>query len=545
MANGNGNGSIATVHAYAPIERVSYFYGQLLTERDLRAEQDYHVMLRRLMQREMLGTGTVAGLGIEQVGTDGTFIVHPGLALDRDGRELLLTTDVTIQAVPDVVADQTSHYLDGIVSASDIADALSTEWNASVGAGDVGFLWSILYAFNMANDIDPPAMGGGPPDPLPMLSALLARLGDPPGGFVLPLGEPLFIYLFHRLVGLTFLGLRYRERGSLPSPSVLGGACCDADGCQPARLQEGVDVIASEVYPDNPDFSLDERVIIERCLENDQNPDGVTSPVTPPPPPWQHDRDQCLAEAVIASWRGLPDVRSCAADLPVVTIGGVGFARLARLNSTDPRVLLTDQIRTRPLAAGAPALRALLESLTQVQTLVEIAPRVQAIDPPMQGPLVYSAVEARIKAFVTSRVKPDSGTPASWSVTFYPSTGTPPDPPQTWTSASPPPGTFNIAIALDFIEAAANSLDPSEVDIVITPTPMSGSLSLPAGTYVWIINLNDDPPTTPQKIVAQATEDILQGSPRFPAFLGLPVVPSGYGAPSGTDNQFTGVFYVP
>src|SRR5690606_39229634 len=75
------------------LERLRFFFGQLLTQRDLEAEQRYHLTLQRLTQRETFGTGTVAGLGVTAAGQDVaplSVFVNPGLAFDPDGRELIL-----------------------------------------------------------------------------------------------------------------------------------------------------------------------------------------------------------------------------------------------------------------------------------------------------------------------------------------------------------------------------------------------------------------------------------------------------------------------
>src|SRR5690606_13472247 len=96
MANHvNGNGELVVPSSVAGS---TYFHGQLLAERDLRAEQSYHVVLRRLVQRETFGTGTTAGLRVDVAGPAmprGVF-VRAGLGFDPDGRELLLETDVCI-----------------------------------------------------------------------------------------------------------------------------------------------------------------------------------------------------------------------------------------------------------------------------------------------------------------------------------------------------------------------------------------------------------------------------------------------------------------
>ena len=77
------------------VARLSYFYGQLLTQRDLHAEQRYHLGLRRLMQREAFGTGTVAGLARRGRRRDhGGERLRPGGPGDGSGRaELLLPND--------------------------------------------------------------------------------------------------------------------------------------------------------------------------------------------------------------------------------------------------------------------------------------------------------------------------------------------------------------------------------------------------------------------------------------------------------------------
>src|SRR5690349_11388623 len=94
------------VRAKAAIARLHYFFGQLLTQRDLEFEQRFHLLLQRLTQREGFGTGTVAGLKVSDV-LDGQTSelgvwVLPGFAVDPDGRELVLgqPTCVTIADAP-------------------------------------------------------------------------------------------------------------------------------------------------------------------------------------------------------------------------------------------------------------------------------------------------------------------------------------------------------------------------------------------------------------------------------------------------------------
>lgn len=72
----------------AALKRVHYFEGQLLSARDLQAEQDYLREKRRLHARRLHGTGIVDGL---ELAVDGeTIRVNPGLAIDAHGEELVV-----------------------------------------------------------------------------------------------------------------------------------------------------------------------------------------------------------------------------------------------------------------------------------------------------------------------------------------------------------------------------------------------------------------------------------------------------------------------
>src|SRR4051794_4954168 len=90
------------------VSRVRFFFGQLLGHRDREAEQHFHVVLRRLGQREAFGTGTVAGLKVvaEQGGKTAprSVFVLPGFALDPDGRELLLASPTAVEVADEGIA---------------------------------------------------------------------------------------------------------------------------------------------------------------------------------------------------------------------------------------------------------------------------------------------------------------------------------------------------------------------------------------------------------------------------------------------------------
>jgi len=82
-----------------PAERGRYFTGKYMTARDLAAEQAYFVSRHRLHQRALHGRGLVCGLDIVEHPTcavDGWVIVTPGIAIDCNGRELVVREPMPI-----------------------------------------------------------------------------------------------------------------------------------------------------------------------------------------------------------------------------------------------------------------------------------------------------------------------------------------------------------------------------------------------------------------------------------------------------------------
>lgn len=74
-----------------PVRRPHYFFGQLITPEDLQLEQDYHRDMRHLQNRR-LGSGIVDGLRVT-ADSEGAVTVTPGFAIDRHGRELVVTQE--------------------------------------------------------------------------------------------------------------------------------------------------------------------------------------------------------------------------------------------------------------------------------------------------------------------------------------------------------------------------------------------------------------------------------------------------------------------
>ncbi|GEM_PF-4285869 len=76
------------------LERNVYFYGKLLTTRDFITEQNYFLAKHQLTHKYLHGIGVVWGLQIEDFSSQGiekiTFTLKPGIALDNQGREILV-----------------------------------------------------------------------------------------------------------------------------------------------------------------------------------------------------------------------------------------------------------------------------------------------------------------------------------------------------------------------------------------------------------------------------------------------------------------------
>jgi hypothetical protein len=80
------------------IKRVHYFDHQFLKVHDFQAEQDYHVHMRRRHNRLLHGWGVVEGLAVNQK-SPRDITIEPGMAIDSQGREIVISSPVTCQLV--------------------------------------------------------------------------------------------------------------------------------------------------------------------------------------------------------------------------------------------------------------------------------------------------------------------------------------------------------------------------------------------------------------------------------------------------------------
>src|ERR1044072_640003 len=71
-----------------PIKRLNYFNHQFLVEADFTAQQNYHLNMRRHLNRVLHTFGIAEGLEVSKTANK-VVTVKPGTAIDRDGREML------------------------------------------------------------------------------------------------------------------------------------------------------------------------------------------------------------------------------------------------------------------------------------------------------------------------------------------------------------------------------------------------------------------------------------------------------------------------
>lgn len=88
------------------LKRLRFFAGRLLTAGDFELEQKYFREKLKRHNRTLHGFGIVSGLKV--VVDAGQIVIEPGLALDCEGNELSVTTQVVVSAVN---CDRASAYI--------------------------------------------------------------------------------------------------------------------------------------------------------------------------------------------------------------------------------------------------------------------------------------------------------------------------------------------------------------------------------------------------------------------------------------------------
>jgi hypothetical protein len=75
------------------IKRLRYFNHQFLRVEDFQEEQDYHLRMRRRLNRVLHTWGVAEGLGVTAAAGANSVRVAPGTAIDEQGREIVLLTE--------------------------------------------------------------------------------------------------------------------------------------------------------------------------------------------------------------------------------------------------------------------------------------------------------------------------------------------------------------------------------------------------------------------------------------------------------------------
>lgn len=85
---------------FPPTKRMNYFDHQFLRVDDFRDEQAYHQGMRRAHNRMLHTPGVAHGLAVED--RDSTLTVSPGVALDGQGREIVLDGGAQLEVPPEL-----------------------------------------------------------------------------------------------------------------------------------------------------------------------------------------------------------------------------------------------------------------------------------------------------------------------------------------------------------------------------------------------------------------------------------------------------------
>ena len=95
-----------------PLERLNYFNGQQLGADKLKTEQEYHIRTRRWLNKSLYTAGIASGLEVRAIKEgpkkDTPYVsVSPGLALDNDGREIILLEETPQEVISYAGTDAT------------------------------------------------------------------------------------------------------------------------------------------------------------------------------------------------------------------------------------------------------------------------------------------------------------------------------------------------------------------------------------------------------------------------------------------------------
>lgn len=143
---GADNG-VAVVSSDTPLRRLNYFDGKFLRAEHMRAEQEYLCFLVRTSNRAG-GSGIVNGFDTVLAGGGASVTVGPGLALDAQGRVLLLSGAKTLK-LDDIIVASNAVAPGSIATAgsADFADCVVTSAPTLTTSGQTADLYLLTVGF--------------------------------------------------------------------------------------------------------------------------------------------------------------------------------------------------------------------------------------------------------------------------------------------------------------------------------------------------------------------------------------------------------------
>ena len=130
------------------LDRTRFFFGQLLGQDDYEREQEYHRAALRRHNRLLHGWGVATGFDVVASSAQpAEVVVFPGYALDRCGREVMLTEAVTIAVPGGCACFVVARAIETPVSRGIVRDDVEISI-----ASDPGTAWTVLASVELGNN---------------------------------------------------------------------------------------------------------------------------------------------------------------------------------------------------------------------------------------------------------------------------------------------------------------------------------------------------------------------------------------------------------
>ncbi len=149
------------------IKRLHYFDHQFLVEADFTGEQQYHLNMRRRLNRLLHTFGIGEGLEVAK-SSNKTVTVRPGTAIDRSGQEMIVETDQVVDlsntaqfsagAIVYITIAYSEHTSDSVTATGVTGDTRSTELPAlaastTVPSTDGSVVWLAKFSMDASGNV--------------------------------------------------------------------------------------------------------------------------------------------------------------------------------------------------------------------------------------------------------------------------------------------------------------------------------------------------------------------------------------------------------